>query len=106
LEAAWRPHRVRFLSNASGEYTVAFGSASVTGRGPTIPPGIEKNNTAAALLTLPETVNTISGDSALTVKPKLETTKKFVLWVVLSLVLVVMGYMTFRLMKHMKHPDH
>ena len=106
LEVAWRPHRIRFLSNTSGEYTVAFGSASVTSRGPVIPSSIEKNISATALLTLPELTQTISGEGALIVKSGPETTKKFVLWVVLALVLLVMGYMTLRLMKYMKDPDH
>ncbi len=101
LEFAYFPHRVRFLSNLAGRYIIAFGSGTVNSLSPSLPSSTDSDSSSVKMLALGE-VQALSGEQKLTSPPAPKSYKKLILWIVLGLVLVVMGFMVFRLTRHMR----
>ncbi|HEX5635828.1 MAG TPA: DUF3999 family protein [Gammaproteobacteria bacterium] len=101
IEFAFYPHRIRFLSNQAGLYTIAFGSAGVNNVSPVIPAQIVKSDSHVQALNLP-TAHAISGEAKLTPPPAPKDYRKLILWAVLAFVLLVMGFMVTRLLRHMR----
>lgn len=101
FEFAYYPHRIRFLSNQAGQYTIAFGSAAVNHFGPVIPQSVNQNDSHIKKLDLPMAY-TLSGDKKLVPLPPANKPTKMILWTVLVLVLLLMGFMVMRLLRHMR----
>ena len=101
IEFAFYPHRIRFLSNQAGLYTIAFGSASVNNVSPVLPAQIVNNDNHVETLKL-SAAHALSGDEKLTPPPAPKDYRKFILWAVLAFVLLVMGFMVVRLLRHMR----
>jgi hypothetical protein len=104
FEFAYYPHHIRFLSNQAGQYTIAFGSALVKNFSPAIPPEIDQHESRAQILDL-STAHAISGDGKLIPLQPPKNYQKLVLWAVLAVVLLIMGFMVVRLLKHMREVD-
>ncbi|MCI0506621.1 MAG: DUF3999 domain-containing protein [Gammaproteobacteria bacterium] len=105
LMMGWRPQRVRFLSSDAGSYTVAIGSASVTHFGPQIPEAIRADHSSAISIALTNDIVPLSGEEAIKTRAPVPY-KKYFLWLVLIAVLLVMSYMSARLVRHMRQPGH
>lgn len=101
IEFAYYPHRIRFLSNQAGLYTIAFGSAGVNNVSPVLPARIDENDSQVQTLNL-SSVHALSGVEKLAPPPAPKNYQKIILWVVLALVLLVMGFMVTRLLRHMR----
>ena len=102
LEFGWHPQKLRFLTGAAGQYTIAFGSASVAQRAPSIPAGIDLDKATATEVVLPEAPMEIGGNEAIRKSADSSMVEKTVLWAVMTVVLLVMGYMALRLIKAMR----
>jgi len=105
IELGWYPQKLRFLTNSAGIYTVAFGSKLVRQTAPSIPALIRTDNSIVKPVNLPETIFEIGGDTAMHEPIDASVVKKSVLWVVMSLVLLAMGYMAYRTVKSMNAQD-
>ena len=101
LEYRYYPHQVRFLSNQSGNYTIAFGSSKVTKAAPQLPLSVKNGGREAITLDL-QTAGMVGGMGQLEPQPRASDTRKIVLWSVLFAVLGVMIFMVLRLVKHMR----
>ncbi|MDH5326861.1 MAG: DUF3999 domain-containing protein [Gammaproteobacteria bacterium] len=101
LEITYKPHVVRLLSSETGVYTIAFGRAGSIVSPPRIPEQIENGHD---LTVTPLTLNApeaLGGDGKLETPPPPKSYKKVILWGILVVVLLVMGFMVTRLMKQM-----
>lgn len=101
IEFIYYPHRIQFLSNQAGQYTIAFGSAAVRNISPVIPQEINVNDVPVQILNL-STAKILSGDEMLTPPQPPKNYQKLILWAVLALVLLLMGFMVMRLLRHMR----
>lgn len=100
FKVSWYPHLIRFLSSSPGNYTVAYGNADLTHHGTSLPPSINEKRFEAIPADISSPV-ALGGESKLSPTAPVSYTQP-ILWSILVLVLIVMGFMVYRLTKHMK----
>jgi hypothetical protein len=84
---AWRPARLRFLSNTAGEYLIAYGSKRIDTPAPALPSALQKSDLKTITLTLSQPI-TLSGDAAL--KPPTNY-RSIILWATLISALLLLA---------------
>ncbi len=109
ISFAWRAHRVQFLAQGEGPFTLRFGSNQVNSWPPnqwyqTLKPSMKQNLFSSAL-SLGELVELAQSKAS---KPEVKNEfnySRWVFWSLLAVVLVVLGIMAVRLLREVGDED-
>ena len=104
VKIGWYPHIIHFVSSKPGIYTVAYGSTGITHHGSLLPSVLIKGQYSPVHIKpgLPKMVGGVEPLAPPTDRSKYA---KWALWGILSITLMVVGYMAFRLFRHMNVVD-
>jgi hypothetical protein len=99
LEVQWRASEVLFLARGAGPYTMAYGSGSTMG---TSAPLASLPNSVAPLPATLGSPALLGGESRLKASLASDAWRSIILWITLIVVLAVLAWMAYRLMKELK----
>jgi hypothetical protein len=104
VRIGWYPHVVHFISSKPGTYTIAYGSTAIKHQGTLLPSALLKDEYAPVRV---ESGHPRSIGGVEQLEPPLDRSKyaKWTLWTILSVTLLVVGYMALRLFGHMSSAD-
>lgn len=104
VKIGWYPHVVHFVSSKPGIYTIAYGSSSIDHQGTTLPSALLKDQYTPIRIESGHP-GLIGGAEQLIPPPDRSRYAKWMLWIILSSTLLVVGYMALRLFRHMNESD-
>ena len=96
VRIGWYPHVVHFVSSKPGVYTVAYGSTAIRHQGALLPSALLKDQYTPVRIESGQP-RSIGGVKQLELPVDRSKYAKWILWAILSVTLIVVGYMAFRL---------
>jgi hypothetical protein len=108
MQVGWQPHQLQFVTRGAAPFQLVYGSSEIKPAEFQIQNFLPGGEDKPALKILPAQTGaqiTLGGESRLSAAPTPLAWKKWILWFVLSVAVMLLGWMAYRLVKQMESHD-